>query len=408
MQNAKPTILIGLDNFSLIANTKVKYAEGASCGLGKTPLGWALYGSTTIPTLRNEDGFTLCHFEKFDDELHQLVKESFSTEAFGVKVLNEKLRSKDDERALAVMTSTTRRVGDHWETGLIWKRDDISMPDSKANAMKRLKSTETKMDKNPVFAKEYQNKIQSYLDSGYARYLTAEEAAVTTPQTWYLPHFGVMNPNKPGRMRFVFDAAAKSRGMSLNDFLLPGPDLLASLPGCLIKFRQRRIGFSGDIKDFFHRIRIRPEDQNSQRFLWRGMDRDREPDVLVMQVSIFGSTSSPFTSLSAKEKNADEFVEEFPEASTAILKRHYMDDYLDSTDTAEEAVKLIKDVIEVHRRGDFHIGKFIASSKEVRNALPENVVSVQTPARELEAAPSLNFDSDMAIERVLEIGRAHV
>ena len=291
------------------------------------------------------------------------------------------------------MNETTKYVDGHWETGLIWKRDEIQMPDSKANAIRRLESMERKMDKNPVFAAEYLKKIQSYEDSGYARMLTSEEAAVKTPRTWYLPHFGVLNPNKPGKMRFVFDAAAKTRGVSFNDFMLTGPDLLPSLPGCLIRFRQRKIGFSGDIKDFFHRIKIRAEDQDSQRFLFRGMDRDREPDEYVMQVSIFGSACSPFTSLAAKKKNAEKFEAEFPEAAVAIVYRHYMDDYIDSADSADAAIKLINDVIEVHRRGDFHIGKFISSSKDVLQGIPSDCANDSTQI--------LTFDGDMGIERVL-------
>ena len=56
-------------------------------------------------------------------------------------------------------------------------------------------------------------------------------------------------------------------------------------------------------------------------------------------------------------RNAEEFREEFPDAEVAIKKRHYMDDYFDSTDMEGEAAARIRDVITVHARGGFEIRK---------------------------------------------------
>src|SRR5690348_1893688 len=112
-------------------------------------------------------------------------------------------------------------------------------------AMKRLTYMERQIDKDPNLAKLYCERIQYYLENGYARRLSEVEANQIGPRTRYLPHFGVVNPNKPGKIRFVFDAAAKVNDVNLNDVLLTGPDLLTSLCGVLIKFRQGAIGFSG-------------------------------------------------------------------------------------------------------------------------------------------------------------------
>lgn len=68
-----------------------------------------------------------------------------------------------------------------------------------------------------------------------------------SPITWYLPHHPVISPNKPGKLRIVFDAAAEFEGTSLNKNLVQGPDMTNSLIGVLLRFRQGNIGLAGDI-----------------------------------------------------------------------------------------------------------------------------------------------------------------
>ena len=84
------------------------------------------------------------------------------------------------------------------------------------------------MEKDRRFKEQYHEKIDEYCAKSNARVLSAEEEKRTTGRTWYLPYFAVTNPNKPGKIRLVFDAAAKSRGVSLSDRLFKGPDLYNS------------------------------------------------------------------------------------------------------------------------------------------------------------------------------------
>ena len=55
------------------------------------------------------------------------------------------------------------------------------------------------------------------------------------------------------------------------------------------------------------------------------------------------------------ENTSDEFIQAYPEASWAIKDRHYMDDYLDSMDTIEEAIIRAQQVTHIHRKGGFEI-----------------------------------------------------
>ena len=80
----------------------------------------------------------------------------------------------------------------------------------------------------------YEKNLNDYLQKGHARKLTEEEILKKTEKTWYLPHHGVVNVNKPEKVRMVFDAA----GQSLDSNLSTGPERVNSLVGVLLRFRK--------------------------------------------------------------------------------------------------------------------------------------------------------------------------
>lgn len=53
---------------------------------------------------------------------------------------------------------------------------------------------------------------------------------------WYIPHYGVYHPQKPGKIRLVFLASAECEVVSLNDGLLNGAELTITLIGLLFRF----------------------------------------------------------------------------------------------------------------------------------------------------------------------------
>ena len=68
----------------------------------------------------------------------------------------------------------------------------------------------------------------------------------------YVPHTGVYHPRKPGQIRVVFDCSAQFNRVSLNDYLLQGPDFMNDLLGILCRFRQESVAFMTDIKSMFN------------------------------------------------------------------------------------------------------------------------------------------------------------
>ena len=137
---------------------------------------------------------------------------------------------------------------------------------------------------------------------------------------WYLPHHPVVNPNKPGKVRRVFNRPSKFHGTSLNKSLLVGPDLLQNLVFVLLRFRQHHFAVSADIERMFLQVGVLPEDQPSLRFLWR---EDPTADVVVHQYTrhIFGARDSPRCANYALQRTAMDNQALFPDAASAVVEK---------------------------------------------------------------------------------------
>jgi hypothetical protein len=376
ISKAKPQILIGQDNASLIVTRNVIQPEFDSVVLSKCYLGWTAHGPVTMTgKLTHTASVNLC-CEHADDMLHEQVKDFFKVESFGVALVKEeKERSVDDRKSLEIANRTFRDIGGRYEVGLPWRNAETVLPDSKAMALQRLSCLERKLNRDKPLADTYCSKIDELFTKGYAREVKMEELS-SAKKVWFLPHFPVQNPSKPGKVRVVFDAAAKVKGSCLNDYLLAGPDWLTSLFGVLCKFREHRIAFTADIQEMFNQVHIIDEDTFAQCFLWRKLDVNSAPKIYQMKAMLFGTKSSPFLAQFVKNKNAEIHQPLYPEAAKAIIENHYVDDYLGGAESIEKAAELIREVIHVHEKGGFRLTKFVANSKEVLAEIPSDLVDV--------------------------------
>ncbi|XP_058816702.1 uncharacterized protein LOC131679977 [Topomyia yanbarensis] len=84
-----------------------------------------------------------------------------------------------------------------------------------------------------------------------------------------------------------------------------------------------------------------------------------------MNVATFGSSCSPCSAQYVKNVNAQEFSEEHPHAADAIIRHHYVDDYLDSFGTVQEAIQLGREVKMIHAKGGFELRNFMSNEVEI-------------------------------------------
>ncbi|XP_055601508.1 uncharacterized protein LOC129750567 [Uranotaenia lowii] len=373
--HAVPRILIGVNNIRLTVPLRVKEGKLNEPVATKTRLGWCVYGGTVGCLEKATVNLHTCVCIT-DRTLHDTVKDYFALEDTGIAT-SKVLESANDIRANKILEESTIRVGQRFQTGLLWKYDLdlIEFPDSFPMAMKRFECLERKLEKDLKIKQTIEQQIKDYLTKGYARRATNDELKNSDPRkVWYLPLGVVVNPKKPGKVRMVWDASVMVNGVSLNTMLLKGPDQLVALPRVLFRFRQFAIAVTGDIAEMYHQILIRPQDQQSQRFLWRS-DPNKNLEVFIMQVATFGSTCSPASAQYVKNRNAMEFAEKYSRAVEEIIDGHYVDDYMGSFASKEEAKNVAVEIRDVHAQGGFKIRDWKSNCSEVIEVLEEQTTS---------------------------------
>ena len=169
-----------------------------------------------------------------------------------------------------MLKATTKFDGKRYEVGLLWKNAKPHLPNNYSSAVSQLKSLERRLEKDANLKQRYKETIDVDVQKGFVRVLDEAELENTNSDLqWYVPHLPVLNPNKPDKVRRVCNAASKFGGVSLNDNLMAGPDLLQSLIGVIFRFREKEIALTADVEAMFLQVKVPPTDCRVLRFLWR-------------------------------------------------------------------------------------------------------------------------------------------
>lgn len=121
-EHVTPKILIGLDHCRLgMSRTTMTSLEGGPIA-AQTSLGWVIYGPQTSLSANVEA-------DRWD-YLDNVIRKHLTTENFGVKKPSQFLESDDDTMARRTMEATTSRVGERFQTGLLWKNNEVVLPNS--------------------------------------------------------------------------------------------------------------------------------------------------------------------------------------------------------------------------------------------------------------------------------------
>ena len=166
---------------------------------------------------------------------------------------------------------------------------------------------------------------------------------------YYLPWSVVLKESMSTPARQVFNASSRTPGgLSLNQVLAKGQNMLPKIFEVLTKFRGKKHGFIADIGMAYNSIRLTEEYYVFQKYLWReGCDPSSELMEFVVITLIYGVICSGGMTTAGISKTADHCIESYPEHAEGamVLKDSiYVDDVAKSTNSLEESQRLAKGV----------------------------------------------------------------
>lgn len=365
LQDCEVGLLIGYDCPSALAPLEVIVGSENHPFAQRTVLGWSIIGSAN-PYLDRKEHQSFVHrvavkempLPPVNDVLKVLEMD------FSERNYQDKYVSQDDVHFVKLLSSTiTKRKDGHYEMPLPFKGSSPPMlPNNKRLAEARLQHLKRKLRSNRQYHDHYTAFMEETISKGVAEPAPPAHEGETI---WYIPHHGVYHPRKPDKLRVVFDCSAKFLGISLNDTLLTGPDLINSLVGVLCRFRREAVAITCDIEKMFHQFYVPPNMRNYLRFLWwKGGQLETEPQEYRMAVHLFGAGSSPGCANFGLKYLAQQCEADYPSAAAFIEKNFYVDDGLTSVPSVTEATDLIINAQQLCKTGGLHLHKFNSNKVE--------------------------------------------
>ena len=338
-------------NFPQIRDNKIGILIGGDAFTATVPLKYTIGPPTTPYGVLTQLGWTIKG--PVPNKYRQITEKNQCNRNItlfnGVKseetILDEDMLQ-EDKKALQIFEDTVKHNGERYEIGLPWKQN-IQLPNNYFLAKAQLRSLEKRLNEDKQLADTYSSLIQNDIVKGHVEE-TDREPSPTCSQLRYLPHHPVQHKQKK-KIRRVTNAASIYKGHSLNKALLTGPDLLCSLVGLLLRFRQFAIAVTGDIEAMFMQIAVRKEYQDALRFLWY---KDNTETMYKYKRLIFGATCSPSCAIYVLRKCAIDNHHLSPEASQSITNNFYMDDFLQSFETTVEAIEQTTCIKETLKKED--------------------------------------------------------
>lgn len=339
-------------------------------------LGWLLSGDTPSSGTPNSSSLIALHISQ-DYNLDQLLQRFWLQEEVPVVSLYTKDEQKCDDHF--VRTHTRDQKG-RYVLRLPFKDVEnlqaIDLRQSFYPSQRMLLKMEKGFISDPKLKNTYHHFLQEYEELGHMSRLSSDEMNYNLNR-FYLPHHGVWKEkSSTTKLRTVFNGSLKlSSGLSLNDLLHSGPNLLPNLADLIINWRNYKFVFLADIEKMFRQILIHPDDQHYQSILWR-FDPSEPIHTYKLNTVTYGLVCSPFLANRTIKQLAVDHMFEHPWGAEVLRTEIYMDDVLSGGHTISEALKKQKSTRDLLALGGFPLRKWLSNHLELLKDISSESLAV--------------------------------
>lgn len=255
----------------------------------------------------------------------------------------------------------------HWHAAYPWKGDPAKLPDNRRAVEATFLNTEKRLEREPEWKAAYREQIHDMISRGAAVKVTQEEIDNWKGSKWYISHLVAPNPHSTTTpVRIVWNSSQEFKGISLNDLLYKGPDVLNQIRGVLLRFRTGLYAALGDVKKMYNSVWLEDKEVHLHRFLWRD-DPEKIIEVFaVVRVNIGDKPAGCIAQVAMRETaNLPQF-EAMVEERRVVVEDSYVDDILTSHNDLRILEKITKGVGKILKAGGFSLKPWILSGQSGR------------------------------------------
>ena len=204
----KVELLIGLDHADLHSCLEEVHGQPSEPFARRTPLGWTCVGATS--NSRSSRSFFCYTLFSQETKLEALVQQMWELETVSMSNTAEQAGlSRDEQQVVDKTMASLQYESGRYCVRIPWIARPPDSNNSYATAVRRLRTNEKRIQREPAVAAEYHSVLKKHEEKGYVSKVANCD---DVKSGWYLPHFAVTRPDAvTTKVRVVFDAAATRR-----------------------------------------------------------------------------------------------------------------------------------------------------------------------------------------------------